>query len=418
MKVQQVLKERNKCNNNNVLDRITLRDFSFCGIQFYCCIAMLFWLPSVIDGCSTFITSINNYIGYLGLLFCFLYLFSCICENRIIKFDWSCVFALLFAIYSAIITIYRGSRIQMWKMFDILLWPLFYCIAFDYGYQRKKQSGKTSKFFSIFFLVLFCCLSIPNISLHLSGAGNDGGVIFPLYVLIFFIPYYFTLYGKNNIILFVSLIFIVLTTKRAGLVAMFGAVIAYYFCNAIMVNKLKNRAGKLLKFIVAMFFLFLGFLIIVNVFDLDIIERFLNISDDGGSGRDLIWELVIDDFNQSSLNEKIFGHGYHTVMQVTGSSIIDREVLAHNDYLEILYDYGIIGLVLCASWLVSILIKYFVSLKKKEKNVPILSYIVVCLLVLTIFSYVMVQSKIIIFVVIALGLQFGESKRKTNGETK
>ena len=60
--------------------------------------------------------------------------------------------------------------------------------------------------------------------------------------------------------------------------------------------------------------------------------------DDMGS-RPVIWAAVIQKYSESSLIQKLIGHGHDTVYYDC-----DMEVSAHSEYVETLYDYGILML--------------------------------------------------------------------------
>jgi O-antigen ligase len=68
-------------------------------------------------------------------------------------------------------------------------------------------------------------------------------------------------------------------------------------------------------------------------------DRFASISEDGGSGRDIVYADVWNMIKSSDYSHIIWGHGYNQVR-------VDAELgfSAHNDFLEMLYDFGICGL--------------------------------------------------------------------------
>ena len=91
-----------------------------------------------------------------------------------------------------------------------------------------------------------------------------------------------------------------------------------------------------------------------------ITERFNNIEDDAGSGRLRIYERVIDLQKKSSNHEWIFGHGHYGVLK---NSI--PQMSAHNEFLEVLYDYGIIiSILYLFLWIY--VIKRLIRLKKEK----------------------------------------------------
>lgn len=90
------------------------------------------------------------------------------------------------------------------------------------------------------------------------------------------------------------------------------------------------------------------------------INRFLEIKDDGGSGRTAIYKVVLNSFYSSNILEMLFGHGYLGVNRVIGHTA------AHNDFLEYLYDFGIIGFCFYSYLHVFFLKRIFLLYRKKN----------------------------------------------------
>lgn len=74
---------------------------------------------------------------------------------------------------------------------------------------------------------------------------------------------------------------------------------------------------------------------------LNILERMSRIKDDGGSGRNVMYLQIIDGMKQSTLLEWIIGHGFGRTVDV----LIIHDT-AHNDFLEILYNYGLFPMIM------------------------------------------------------------------------
>ena len=61
-----------------------------------------------------------------------------------------------------------------------------------------------------------------------------------------------------------------------------------------------------------------------------------------GNGRTLLWAQYIDEFLNENLLLKVFGRGFH----VYRAKFVGFNLFAHNSYLSILIDFGLIGLCL------------------------------------------------------------------------
>ena len=72
------------------------------------------------------------------------------------------------------------------------------------------------------------------------------------------------------------------------------------------------------------------------------------------TGRDVFYENAISDFSQGSVLNYIFGKG-------TASAYLINETGLHNVYLQILYDHGILGIILYALF-------FFLNLRNAVQN--------------------------------------------------
>ena len=87
--------------------------------------------------------------------------------------------------------------------------------------------------------------------------------------------------------------------------------------------------------------------------------RFLNLKEDGGSGRLFIYSELLKLYKNSTLFEMVFGHGYQSTNKYIG-------ILAHNDTLQILFDFGFIGFLLYSLFLFYLIKLAVVKHKNKE----------------------------------------------------
>ncbi|GFZ41320.1 O-antigen ligase family protein [Bacteroides nordii] len=98
-----------------------------------------------------------------------------------------------------------------------------------------------------------------------------------------------------------------------------------------------------------------------------IIERFED-PEDNASNRERtdMYQGTYDVFLSSSLFEQLFGHGYKAIEK----DLYGRPT--HNDLLEILYDYGVMSLVIYLLFLCKLLVRGIRSFKDNRKNVFLL----------------------------------------------
>ena len=84
----------------------------------------------------------------------------------------------------------------------------------------------------------------------------------------------------------------------------------------------------------------------------NVLNRFQDLEGTGGNGRTGIYMAIIDQYTDSTPLEKAFGHGYNAVTDTLFGHP------AHNDILEVLYDYGYISTILYCILILKILLLF------------------------------------------------------------
>lgn len=303
-------------------------------------------------------------------------------------------------VYEMVISKYNNNLFYFYTIEQIAIWPMCFIVGFLYC---DKLIAK--RYVTNITIVIYCLLSIPSIISHLSGRGNIGGVIFPVYILIAMGSF---LLIEENSVLKTSLIFfigiiILCTTKRTGLLCIILGLLTYYLLDIFFKNKPIKGFIKIILLIIC---LALVGTWAINHFNLDILDRFSELQSDGGSGRNEIWQQVYLAFQASNFEFKLLGHGFQAISY--NLNIQGRGIMAHNDYLEYLYDYGIIGVCLVACFLIAILKRFFLLIKKRSSLTPAFAYVIVCFTLLSTFSYLMDESRLINLFALFLGMTFSK----------
>lgn len=132
----------------------------------------------------------------------------------------------------------------------------------------------------------------------------------------------------------------------------------------------------------------------------NILIRFQGLREDDGSGRTNIYESLLKAFKVSSPINQLFGHGYRSAITVLDG------VPAHNDFLEILYDFGVIPLILYINILVKIVKQSIISLKKYSLNIASLMLIisVLNLVILGAFNNIFIDTLFVFSCFLCLGI--------------
>jgi len=169
-----------------------------------------------------------------------------------------------------------------------------------------------------------------------------------------FIPFFFLKRNRWNIPLVVmSCVNILAVGKKGPLLAIaLSGLIVFIF----------NKQGKL-KFIKYLSVAFLLFYVYITFIDTNIFDAMLyrldmdqHYQDDKTtfymSGRNTLWDMVLTSFLSGSIVNKTLGFGVDAV----GSYLMAAVKLnnAHNDWVEILYNYGIVGFLIYAFFFISV----------------------------------------------------------------
>ena len=382
----------------------------FVKLIYYCSILMIFFGMLKVSNAFINIKYINmNYLYNVFRVLCtFLCMFYVLFLYKskkiaIIKF------LSIFLIYEIIITIFTFSFGFPSEFVDLFLWPLLVFVFYDYT-KTHDNLLFIKKNVSIVYIITIV-ISIYLVSLHLSGKGNAGYVIFPTYFSLSLLPLTlkFADEKKGKYFIAMSILISLFSEKRTGfLIAIIGGIV--YMLSLI---KLKDSTNKRIKGSIKLIIYALVIIGIVYTFAGDqiseILLRYSRLSIDRGSGRENIWNTVLLAFNNSNTIQKVFGHGNHSVINSLMPGGITR--YAHNSFIEYLYDYGIIGAVLLINFITMLLYKAYNYRKIRNKNYSYLMYIIIISLFLSMFSYYFEQSYIIVPISIILGIIFGEESK-------
>ena len=263
------------------------------------------------------------------------------------------------------------------KSYHLYSFPLpikLYVVFFTWAILPIMLTNETKFTEILFYIISFSLPALALVSAHNSAVQTDGtkgdyvmfAVIFLLlilqYVSIFreinflemahLISSYYLLYTLPLLLLIkprlikVAAIFIVIVVlfsslKRSGILALAISLFFYIFISQYVRNKFKLSAfiGSLFAIVV------LGTVFVVFATNdsgsENIMNRFENIDRDQGSGRLVVWEQTMSMIEGQEATTLLFGNGYNAVMHDS-----TLQLSAHNDFLEVTYDFGIVGLLL------------------------------------------------------------------------
>lgn len=230
------------------------------------------------------------------------------------------------------------------------------------------------------------------------------------YIFLYLGPLLFL--SNNKLIKYGSMIIVtvllVTSLKRGGMICLGFGFISYYIVNE-MIQKKSDIITKALK-LGAIFIFF----VIVAVYANEkmggvIFERFASILSDKGSGRDKVYKATFDLIINTDFTSFLFGHGWNSVVLKSKANLS-----AHNDLLEVLYDFGVFALLLYLFVWIE-LVKYFRSMiRRNSKYAPVMAFTIVSFLVNSMVAHVLLYPSYIASFAIVWGYIIGKDYQTKN----
>lgn len=196
--------------------------------------------------------------------------------------------------------------------------------------------------------------------------------------------------------------------KRGGVVAYLIALTIYIYCS---LNRTQSKRSiiNFVPFVIAIALVLSVFAYVDSRLGGRIYSRFTEESKttDISSGRVDIYQQTIDLVQSTNFGQLIYGHGFDAVRRDSGSA-------AHNDFLEVIYDFGVIGF----AFYVLMIVRLFMAIKRlREKESRLyapLSFFMTAFLVLSLLSTLIRISLLTISLSFTLGSILAYNRRELN----
>lgn len=220
-----------------------------------------------------------------------------------------------------------------------LFYPILVVYISYYAIIETQDNTLFSYLLFLGFLVL-CITYFQYAQMRVLLAAQGSEYLASSYYMLYLIPIILSCDKKILTVssLVITFIILVTSTKRGGTVAFVLAFLAYLIVKYMLVNKNKAILRNLIVLIIILYGSIYIAMDYMSNNDFLIIDRFQRLTTGAqDESRYQIWEKTIAMIKNSDLFEFIFGHGYNTVIRDNPMGFS-----AHNDFLEIMYDFGFI----------------------------------------------------------------------------
>ena len=281
----------------------------------------------------------------------------------------------LFTVFVIILTIlhfvFKVSAMQIVSITQVLgpLSCLFVTFnALRRGYVHVSTVIRYLSILFVFFLVVFFLYRFSGLY------SSYGGALHAAYYFAFLLPVVFFSKKQFNVICGILFSFLAafLSYKRGALVAV-GGFAAFYVLKLVWERPVKNIFRLLALIIIGALFVLFSIEYLND--DLYYVgDRMSKMIDDEGSGRIYIYSEVSYELSKFQTQDWLLGRGLKATKLINS---IDGDT-AHNDWLELLYDYGIIAFVLWLLFIIRVFALGFSQIRKRSAlGAPILGLMIV-----------------------------------------
>lgn len=246
--------------------------------------------------------------------------------------------------------------LAIWTIPDLEITTLFEYVTIPYGVMvmlvfyvvgEYLSIARDFKLLQFTFYVLAIIIFIAMRNWRLLS--DEKGAIADVYYVLGLLPLMLVFVKQKFqvIPIIVTLGVILLTGKRAGLLALVMMLLVFYWSQIRHSGDIKKalRTFLLLGVVVCVITVMWGSL--NETYNLQVFERLQRLETDGGSGRADRWLFLLEHYGNGNVVQLLFGHGQNAVMEIVGGN-------AHNDFLEVLYNYGLVACLLYVGFYVSL----------------------------------------------------------------
>lgn len=296
--------------------------------------------------------SADGIVNYLGAFFNLVALFFLLTKTKgkvsIASNRWvvAVVVWFLLAFFNSLI-----NATDVGRAFKDFNYGTLWCTHLLLYYYLSRNGYLNSKRFLLVFVFLIVFSAIMTFRLFNAFVFDNGGLVAmgfnAVYFVVCLMPWAFLVEKKWLKIALIALVSlaVVFSQKRTAIVALALQLLIF------LITNLKTKKIFTIKLvgtiILAVVFVYAFISVDQNYLNGGVTKRFEKAESDNYGNRFMIWEDLFEKYDNSNVYYKLFGHGCESFR-----SSSRYHLTAHNDYLETLYDYGLVSLIVLFMFLV------------------------------------------------------------------
>ena len=319
--------------------------------------------------------------------------------------------------YAVIITIFNFNFSLydfIFAFVSVIYWGctvyLFYVYTLQNGFSNKIFK------FAVFWFILLCAIFLYRYSFYKTDGGFEGKTLLlnNVYYILFLLPFMLLTEKKIWQYLSFGLTFIiaVLSQKRGALIIIVLCAIIWFMSSkqgSVFSSKVKNVI--IMSIIGIIVYYLLSYF--TESYDLSVTDRLITLingEDTTGSGRNNIWQKYFSVMKEDGILS-IIGRGYDANVVSPKYRYL---TWAHNDFLQIMFDYGYFGAFLFLTFVVNIF-KKWKRMESKDYEYDLVFLISLIIVFMNgLFSMCFVYPQWILTAAALWGILIGDFNRKLN----
>lgn len=256
------------------------------------------------------------------------------------------------------------------------------------------------------YIVIFISfLSVYQVQMYYALTGEARTA--SLYIFLFLLPMFLII--ENNVYKFISIAFVaaamVLSLKRGGAISFAMALVIFYLVN-VHISKGSIKIKNIVQILAALVAIYLIINMGMQSYTDDLLERLESMREDEGSARVQVYETTWKMIVNSDISKLWLGHGWDSVVKYSPMNLS-----AHNDFLEVIYDFGIIAFCLYLYFYYTLYKLMFKLIHRRSEYASAFAFSVITFTINSTVAHILIYPYNFIAVAAVWGYILGKEKK-------